>query len=150
MKKKNFISVGRKSGTGFQRDFGRNRSVGNPVGNRLPVSARPMEFPMDLFRRIFFCDEWFPDDTFSVVISVGDPVFRRKRTLFPSVFPSQIRCIFVNVLQRCEDMNLVLNWEKCHFMVQEGVVFGRVVSNKGIKVDKANVKVIEKLPPPTC
>ena len=21
------------------------------------------------------------------------------------------------VLQRCEDMNLVLNWKKCHFMV---------------------------------
>jgi len=22
------------------------------------------------------------------------------------------------VLQRCEDLNLVLNWEKCHFVVQ--------------------------------
>jgi len=53
------------------------------------------------------------------------------------------------VLQRCEDMNLVLNWKKCHFMVQEGVVLGYIVSNKGIKVDKAKVEVIEKLPPPT-
>ena len=53
------------------------------------------------------------------------------------------------VLQRCEDMNLVLNWEKCHFMVQEEVVIGHIVSNKGIEVEKAKVEVIEKLPPPT-
>ena len=33
-------------------------------------------------------------------------------------------------------------------MVQEGVVLGHVVSNKGIKVNKAKVEVIEKLPPP--
>ena len=26
------------------------------------------------------------------------------------------------VLQRCEQTNLVLNWEKCHFMVNEGIV----------------------------
>ena len=53
------------------------------------------------------------------------------------------------VLQRCEDMNLVLNWEKCHFMVQEQVVLGYLVSNKGIEVDKAKVEVIKTLPPPT-
>ena len=28
------------------------------------------------------------------------------------------------VLQRCEETNLVLNWEKCHFMVNEGIVWG--------------------------
>jgi len=45
-------------------------------------------------------------------------------------------------------MDLVLNWEKCHFMLQEGVVLGHTVSNRGNKVDKAKVAVIEKLPPP--
>jgi len=30
------------------------------------------------------------------------------------------------VLYRCEEVNLVLNWEKCHFMVQEEVVLGHV------------------------
>ncbi|KAH9680216.1 hypothetical protein KPL71_026469 [Citrus sinensis] len=45
--------------------------------------------------------------------------------------------------------NLVLNWEKCHFMVQEGIVLGHKVSNDGIKVDKAKIEVIDKLPPPT-
>ena len=28
------------------------------------------------------------------------------------------------VLKRCEETNLVLNWEKCHFMVNEGIVLG--------------------------
>ena len=53
------------------------------------------------------------------------------------------------VLQRCEDVNLVLIWEKCHFMVQEGLVLDHIISNKGIEVDKAKVEVIEKLRPPT-
>ncbi|PIN17626.1 DNA-directed DNA polymerase [Handroanthus impetiginosus] len=54
-----------------------------------------------------------------------------------------------SVLKRCEDTNLVLNWEKCHFMVQEGIVLGHKVSNRGIEVDKAKLETIEKLPPPT-
>ena len=53
------------------------------------------------------------------------------------------------VLERCEEVNFVLNWEKCHFMVQEGVVLGHVISAKGLEVDKAKIEVIEKLPPPT-
>ena len=58
--------------------------------------------------------------------------------------------ILDNVLQRCIDTNLVLNWEKCHFMVQEGIVLGHRVSRKGLEVDKAKIDVIEKLPPPTA
>ncbi|XP_030505517.2 uncharacterized protein LOC115720508 [Cannabis sativa] len=53
------------------------------------------------------------------------------------------------VLARCEETNLVLNWEKCHFMVQEGIVLGHKVSSKGIEIDKAKLEVIEKLPAPT-
>ncbi|XP_075076478.1 uncharacterized protein LOC142163123 [Nicotiana tabacum] len=53
------------------------------------------------------------------------------------------------VLKRCIETNLVLNWEKCHFMVQEGIVLGHRVSRKGIEVDRAKVDVIAKLPPPT-
>jgi len=54
------------------------------------------------------------------------------------------------VLHRCDEVNLVLNREKCHFMVQEGVVLGHVVSPMGIEVDKEKIEVIECLPPPTC
>ncbi|KAK9020280.1 hypothetical protein V6N11_054770 [Hibiscus sabdariffa] len=52
------------------------------------------------------------------------------------------------VLKRCEESDLVLNWEKCHFMVTEGTVLGHKISSKGIEVDKAKVEVMEKLPPP--
>ncbi|MCI49078.1 reverse transcriptase, partial [Trifolium medium] len=52
------------------------------------------------------------------------------------------------VLARCEDSNLVLNWEKCHFMVKEGIVLGHRNSKKGLEVDQTKVEVIEKLPPP--
>ncbi|XP_071916278.1 uncharacterized protein [Coffea arabica] len=53
------------------------------------------------------------------------------------------------ILQRCEETNLVLNWEKCHFMVKEGIVLGHKISSKGIEVDQAKIEVIEKLPPPS-
>ena len=39
-------------------------------------------------------------------------------------------------------MNFVLNWKTCHFIVQERVVLGHVVSNEGIKVDKTKMEAI--------
>nr|GEW90692.1 retrovirus-related Pol polyprotein from transposon opus [Tanacetum cinerariifolium] len=39
--------------------------------------------------------------------------------------------------------------EKCHFMVEEGMVFGYKVFEAGLEVDKAKIDVISKLPPPT-
>ncbi|WVZ52144.1 hypothetical protein U9M48_003232, partial [Paspalum notatum var. saurae] len=53
------------------------------------------------------------------------------------------------VLQRCKEVDLVLNWEKCHFMVREGIVLGHKVSERGIEVDRGKIEVIEQLPPPT-
>jgi hypothetical protein len=53
------------------------------------------------------------------------------------------------MLQRCEDTNLSINWEKSHFMVKEGIVLGHKISKSGIEVDKAKIDVIAKLPPPT-
>ena len=52
------------------------------------------------------------------------------------------------VLQRCEQINLILNWEKCHFMVNEGIVLGHKISERGIEVEKAKVDAIEKMPCP--
>lgn len=52
------------------------------------------------------------------------------------------------VLKRCVETNLVLNWEKCHFIVQEGIILGHRVSTKGLEVDKAKIETIEHLPPP--
>ncbi|GJZ27639.1 reverse transcriptase domain-containing protein [Tanacetum coccineum] len=53
------------------------------------------------------------------------------------------------MLKRCEDTNLVLNWEKCHFMVKEGIVLDHKISKSRIEVDRAKVDVIAKLPHPT-
>jgi hypothetical protein len=52
------------------------------------------------------------------------------------------------VLVLCKEKNLVLNWEKCHFMVKQGIVLGNVISSKGIEVDKAKVDLISSLLPP--
>jgi hypothetical protein len=53
------------------------------------------------------------------------------------------------VLTRCAEVDLVLNWEKCHFMVKQGILLGHVISERGIEVDKAKVETVKQLPPPT-
>ena len=53
------------------------------------------------------------------------------------------------VLKRCEETNLVLNWEKCHFMVTEGIMLGHKISKVGLEVDQAKIDSISKLPVPT-
>lgn len=50
-------------------------------------------------------------------------------------------------LESCVKVNLLLNWEKFHFMVKEGIVLGHLVSKRGINIDKAKIEVIEKLGP---
>ena len=52
------------------------------------------------------------------------------------------------VLQRCKEKNLVLNWEKCHFMVKERIVLGHLVSSKGIEVDPTKISTKKSYPLP--
>ncbi|GJS46240.1 putative nucleotidyltransferase, ribonuclease H [Tanacetum coccineum] len=69
-----------------------------------------------------------------------------------SLFGNSFNHCLINLekmLARRKETNLVLNWEKCHFMVKEGIVLGHKISEKGIKVDKAKIDVIDKLPYPT-
>ncbi|XP_020202854.1 uncharacterized protein LOC109788523, partial [Cajanus cajan] len=54
------------------------------------------------------------------------------------------------VLNRCIETNLILNFEKCHFMVEQGIILGHIISSKGIEVDPAKVSVISQLPYPSC
>ncbi|XP_069155699.1 uncharacterized mitochondrial protein AtMg00860-like [Solanum lycopersicum] len=60
------------------------------------------------------------------------------------------RCLshLSEVVKRCEECKLLLNWKKYHFMVKEGIVLGHLISEKGIEVDRSKVEVIERLPPP--
>jgi len=53
------------------------------------------------------------------------------------------------VLNRCIQSNLVLNFEKCHFMVKQGIVLGHIISRKGIEVDPAKISIISQLPYPS-
>ncbi|KAL4271737.1 hypothetical protein GQ457_13G015440 [Hibiscus cannabinus] len=53
------------------------------------------------------------------------------------------------VLHRCKESNLVLNWEKFHFMVVEVIVLGHKISSRGMEVDRAKIDVISKLSPLT-
>ncbi|XP_016490141.1 uncharacterized protein LOC107809947 [Nicotiana tabacum] len=53
------------------------------------------------------------------------------------------------VLKICEETNLVLSWEKYHFMVTEEFVLGHKITVNGIKVDKDKIDLITGLPPPT-
>jgi len=46
------------------------------------------------------------------------------------------------VLKRYIETNLVLNYKKCYFMVEQGIVLGHVVSLRGLEVDKAKINVI--------
>ncbi|GJT71594.1 reverse transcriptase domain-containing protein, partial [Tanacetum coccineum] len=50
------------------------------------------------------------------------------------------------MLKQCKDTNLVINWEKCHFMVKKGIVLSHKISKSEIEVDRAKVDVIAKLP----
>ena len=53
------------------------------------------------------------------------------------------------VLNRCIQSNLVQNFEKCHFMVEQGIVLGLIISSKGIEVDPAKISIISQLPYPS-
>jgi hypothetical protein len=69
-----------------------------------------------------------------------------------SVYDKTFKDCLVNldkVLKWCQMADLVLNWEKCHFMVREEIVLGHKISKKGIEVDKEKIEVIEQLPLPT-
>ncbi|GJW48331.1 reverse transcriptase domain-containing protein [Tanacetum coccineum] len=52
------------------------------------------------------------------------------------------------MLQRCKDVHLVLNWEKCHFMVKEGILLGHKVSSARLEFDKAKINDFSKIARP--
>ncbi|XP_061993424.1 uncharacterized protein LOC133711297 [Rosa rugosa] len=85
---------------------------------------------------------------FSDMVEKIIEVFMDDFSLYGDSFDS---CLFnlSLVLKRCQETNLVLNWEKCHFMVQQGIVLGHIISAKGIEVDKAKIDLVRSLPPPT-
>ncbi|GJT49297.1 reverse transcriptase domain-containing protein [Tanacetum coccineum] len=90
-------------------------------------------------------DELIPQRT---LIEDNMEVFMDDFSIFGSSFDHYLKNL-EKMLRRCEETNLVLNWEKCHFMVKEGIVLDHKVSGPGIEVDKEKIKTISKLPYPT-
>ncbi|KAL0294962.1 UNVERIFIED_CONTAM: Retrovirus-related Pol polyprotein from transposon.6 [Sesamum radiatum] len=54
------------------------------------------------------------------------------------------------VLERCIEKNLVLNYEKCHFMVDQGLILGHIVSSRGIGFYRRFIKDFSKIAQPLC
>ena len=84
---------------------------------------------------------------FSDMVEKTIEVFMDDFSIFGGSFDNCLENLR-SVLIRCEETNLALNWEKCHFMVQEGIILGHRISARGIEVDRAKIEAIEKLPPP--
>ncbi|GKC57707.1 reverse transcriptase, partial [Tanacetum coccineum] len=76
---------------------------------------------------------------FHELIEDGMEVFMDDFSVFGSSFDHCLKNL-EKMLKRCEETNLVLNWEKCHFMVKEGIVLGHKVSGSRIEVDRAKIK----------
>ncbi|RDX90222.1 Retrovirus-related Pol polyprotein from transposon 17.6, partial [Mucuna pruriens] len=84
---------------------------------------------------------------FSNLLQDWMEVFIDDFTVYANSFDACLRNLS-KVLTRCIDTNLVLNFEKCHFMVTEGIILGHLVSNRGIEVDKSKIDIITSLPNP--
>jgi len=69
-------------------------------------------------------------------------------TMYESSFDAYLESLD-RVLNICIQTNLVLNFEKCHFMVEQGIILGNIISSKGKKVNSAKISVISQLPNPS-
>ena len=61
-------------------------------------------------------------------------IFMDDFTVYGSSFEHSLQNLGT-ILHRCQDKNLALNLEKCHFMVTEGIVLGHRIFAIGLEVD---------------
>ena len=85
---------------------------------------------------------------FSDYVEKSIEVFMDDFSVFGESFDDCLHNLSL-ILKRCVETNLVLNWEKCHFMVKQGIVLGHIISEKGIEVDKSKIDLVRHLPSPT-
>ncbi|XP_076914237.1 uncharacterized protein LOC143573173 [Bidens hawaiensis] len=84
---------------------------------------------------------------FHDMIEYSKEVFMDEFCVFGCSFDHCLRNL-ERMLALCDEANPILNWEKCHFMVKEGIVLGHKISQAGLEVDRAKIDTIYKLPPP--
>ncbi|CAN6704230.1 unnamed protein product [Malus baccata var. baccata] len=96
-----------------------------------------------------------PEDQEKTTFTCPFGTFAYRRMPFglcnaPATFQRCMLAIFSDMVERfIEETNLVLNWEKCQFMVKQGIVLGHVISSKGMEVDKAKIDIITNMAAPT-
>ena len=88
-------------------------------------------------------------EIFSYMIEIILEIFMNDFSVFGDSYEGCLENLR-KVLERCQEKNLVLNCEKCHFLVTQGIVLGHIVSKNGIEVDKAKVELISNLPTSKC
>ena len=81
---------------------------------------------------------------FSNLVKEVMEIFMDNFSVYGSSFKDCLKNL-ETILQRCQDKNLALNWEKCHFMVTEGIVLGHKISVARLVVDQAKIVVIKTL-----
>ena len=85
---------------------------------------------------------------FSDLVEEAMEIFMDDFSVYGSSFENYLKNL-KTILQICQDKNLALNLEKCHFMVTECIILWHKISTTGLEVDQENVYVIETLMPPT-
>ena len=85
---------------------------------------------------------------FSNLVEEAMKIFMDDFSVYGSNFENCLENL-ETILQRCQDKNLALNWEKFNFMVTKGIVLGHKIYAVGLEVDQAKVSIIETLLPPT-
>nr|GFA16132.1 putative reverse transcriptase domain, ribonuclease H-like domain protein [Tanacetum cinerariifolium] len=142
-------------------DAGLIYPISNPLGWRVCIDYRklneatrkdhfPLPFMDQMLERLagneYYCFLYGFSGFFQIPI---DPKDQEKTTFtcpygtYDGVFENSFSICLTNLenmLKRCEDTKLALNWEKSHFMVKEGIVLGHKISKKGIEVDKAKIE----------
>jgi len=116
----------------------------------------PAPFGTFAYRRMFFClcnalgtFQRCMLNIFTDFLENCIEVFIDDFTVYGSSFDTCLDNLD-RVLNRFVESNLVLNFEKCHFMVEQGIVLGHIIFRKGIEVDPAKIFVISQLPYPSC
>nr|GFB11186.1 reverse transcriptase domain-containing protein [Tanacetum cinerariifolium] len=134
----------------------------------LPFMDQMLEYPKDqekttftcpygtfAYKRMPFCLCNAPGTFQRCMMAIFHDMIEKTMEVFMddfSVFGNSFSTCLTNLenmLKRCEDTKLALNWEKSQFMVEDGILLGHKISKKGIEVDKMKFEVISKLPHPT-
>jgi hypothetical protein len=98
----------------------------------LPFAYRRMPFGLCNAPTTF---QWCIISIFSNMVEHFLEIFMDDFSVFSSSFEECLHSLTL-VLVRCKEKNLVLNWEKRHFIVKQGIVLGHVIYHKGLRLTK--------------